>query len=358
VKVLKHSLVYHQSGLFSAWPANCGIWNWDSGGEVLVGFISGKFVEQAGHNIVPPYEHLFVRSTDGGESWGLELPSGFPDEGDAPKPLPTPLDFTDKSLALRIIGTGYHGSSTPKGAFAFSKDRGRTWNGPFALGKLVEDKVFAELGREWELTPRTDYIPLSRDTCRLMLSARSKSGGVRMDRTFWADLTEGGRSITFGGWVVPPSDSYRAVMPATVTISEKVWACAIRRRRTDEDICWVDCYGSTDGGKTWEFLSKVGETGTANGNPPALVKLPDGMLCCVFGNRTQKAMLASVSRDKGKTWSTPEPLRDDFQVDRFGDSDFGYPRLFVRKDGKLCILYYFATANYREHHIVSTIFTV
>jgi hypothetical protein len=42
----------------------------------------------------------------------------------------------------------------------------------------------------------------------------------------------------------------------------------------------VDAYGSADSGRTWTFLSRVGESGgkEQNGNPPALAALKDGRI--------------------------------------------------------------------------------
>jgi hypothetical protein len=56
--------------------------------------------------------------------------------------------------------------------------------------------------------------------------------------------------------------------------------------------CWVDAYVSHDDGRTWRFLSKVGDTGQGNGNPPALLRLRDGRLCCAYGNRDRNQLLA------------------------------------------------------------------
>ena len=55
---------------------------------------------------------------------------------------------------------------------------------------------------------------------------------------------------------------------------------------------WIDAYRSTDDGASWSFLSRVGETGGWNGNPPALARLRDGRLCCAYGNRSRRQMLA------------------------------------------------------------------
>jgi hypothetical protein len=70
-------------------------------------------------------------------------------------------------------------------------------------------------------------------------------------------------------------------------------------------------------------------------------------------------MSAKVSADNGRTWSIECRLREDFAgPDAFGDVDLGYPRAFVRPDGKVVTVYYWATANRPEQHIAATIFQV
>src|SRR5690606_35619186 len=102
---------------------------------------------------------------------------------------------------------------------------------------------------------------------------------------------DGGRSFKFVGWVVPPfddskvdhavkvkleednaqnphPDECRAVMSQTIKLKNGKLISAMRRRYKDHN--WVDAYVSEDGGKSWTFLSEVGDAGAGNGNPPAL----------------------------------------------------------------------------------------
>lgn len=66
-------------------------------------------------------------------------------------------------------------------------------------------------------------------------------------------------------------------------------------------------------------------------------------------------MIARFSPDQGATWGLEIILRDDFQVDKFGDNDFGYPRLVQRPDGRLVAIYYWATEKRPQQHIAATI---
>ena len=106
---------------------------------------------------------------------------------------------------------------------------------------------------------------------------------------------------------------------------------------------------------TWSFLSKISDTGGSNGNPPAMIQLADGRLCCVLGQRDRRIILAKYSRDDGKTWSEDQILRDGF-LSRNGWPDLGYPRLFQRPDGKLVAVYFWCTPERPETHIAATLF--
>jgi Neuraminidase (sialidase) len=155
---------------------------------------------------------------------------------------------------------------------------------------------------------------------------------------------------------VPLEDPYRAVMPAVSRLKDGSIVAALRRRdpTARASAGWI-AYGSRDNGRTWTFLSRVGETGKENGNPPALVALADGRLACAYGDRSRVKMFARLSSDGGKTWDGEVVLRDDFQPDKFGDKDFGYPRLAVNHENQIVALYYWATKDQPQHHIAATL---
>jgi hypothetical protein len=123
----------------------------------------------------------------------------------------------------------------------------------------------------------------------------------------------------------------------------------------------VECYTSNNNGVSWSSSGQVDNTGVRNGNPPALVRTPNGRLVCVYGVRRDQgsSISAKVSSDDGQSWSVEQRLRNDFVgPDAFGDTDLGYPRAFVRPDGKVVAVYYWATKNRPEQHIEATIFKV
>jgi hypothetical protein len=342
-----HVIVFSAVERFAGWPANNGLWRW-ADGEMLVGFTTGGYQVQPGHNIEPPYRSLLARSLDSGQSWQVEEPQGFVDEGEALKPLLKPLDFLAPGFALRVTGSGYHGNSEGRGGFFASTDRGRRWQGPYAFTRLGDEPELSG----FELTPRTDYLVEGSQSCLLFLSARP-AGEWGGDRVFCARTLDGGRTFRFVAWVVGPSDPYRAVMPSTVRLPSHRLVSAMRRRQMGTDEGWIDAYGSHDQGQNWQFLSRVGETGKDNGNPPALALLGDGRLCCVYGQRTTRQLLARFSADRGLTWSEPQVLRDDYHSLE-DDADLGYPRLCQRSDGALVAIYYWACQAHPYQHIAAT----
>jgi hypothetical protein len=257
---------------------------------------------------------------------------------------------------MRVVGIGYHGAKDPVGHFFASMDRGRTWRGPYRFGSLMDDPQLKGLS----FTSRTRYLATGHDSCLLFMSARpadSIPGNIATDKSFVAETTDGGKTFHFVSWIVPLTDPYRAVMPAVAQLKDGTIVAALRRRNTADNTakCWIDCYGSKDNGRTWSFLSKVGQTGTENGNPPGLTLLHDGRLACAYGDRTRGKLFARLSRNNGQSWDEEIVLRDDFQADKFGDMDFGYPQLTTNHKGELVALYYWATKVNPQQQIAVTI---
>lgn len=356
---LEHVVVAGETGQFCGWPANNGVWAWDNGQHILVGFSQGNFVEQEGHNIqgkgdsAPGIRSRLARSVDGGRTWTVEDPEPYVGEGLEATPSPGGMAFDDPGFAMRVVGIAYHGARDPLGSFFVSNDQGRNWRGPFRFNGLMDDPRLE--GREF--TSRTAYCVTGRDGCLVFMSARPKEQGGGRDKSFVAETVDGGKTFHFKSWMVPLEDPYRAVMPAISTLGDGTIVAALRRRIPDQDVCWVDAYASSDNAQTWSFCSRVGETGDHNGNPPALVALKDGRLACAYGDRTRVKLFGRLSSDGGKSWGDEVVLREDFTADKFGDNDFGYPRLVQNHRGELVVMYYWATQDRSQHHIAATLWS-
>jgi len=358
---VRHKIVAIEKDRFHAWPANNGVWQW--GDEILVGFTQGDFMLKRGHNIAGRQESLLARSRDGGETWTMFDPKRYLDDdneqflGGGKKPLTEPMKMTNDGFALRIFATGYHGNDDPEGGFFFSNDRGAKWQGPFTLNGLKDSPDL----KDKLLSPRTDYLVQSDDRCLIFISAHRDD--KRFKRIACIKTTDGGKSFEFVSWVTPETREYSGIMCQTVQLSDDEFVLAYRKIYAgSEPPDEIELYGSSDGCQTWKRLSMVKEMHSSS-NPPALVKLTDGRLCCVYGDRHVGQIQARYSEDGGKTWGPELVIRDDFQAmaadpdsQRGLNADIGYPRLVQRTDGKLVAIYYWVTAKHPQQHIAASIF--
>ncbi len=330
-----HLKVFHEPGRFGGWPANHGIWSW--GDEILVGFSISWYKDKDGHAVDPdkPRHHVLSRSMDGGKTWELEypekqgalLPRGEKSFGTAPPgieyppvtELKDPVNFTHPDLALTFRMRDAAGD-TPS-YFYYSYDRGKNWNGPYAL------PVFDTPG----IAARTDYLVEGENELLVFLTAGKSTGGE--GRTLCVKTEDGGLSWEFVSWIGPEPDGFR-IMPSTVRLSENEILTTVRRR--DGPRRWIKSWLSSDNGESWEFLGDVA-TDVGYGNPPSLIKLRDGRLAITYARREEPfGIRARISNDDGRTWSDPIILREDG-----GNWDIGYPRCVQRSDGKIVTVYYY-----------------
>ncbi len=340
-EVIKNVIVYYEPGRFGGWPANSGAWNW--GDEILVGFGKGYFEDKKDNHSInknKPIHSALGRSLDGGETWTTEERDDL--NGEGAMPCPGGINFAHPDFAM-VVNRVY---------FQVSYDRGHNWSAPYKL---------PDLGMGLQLTSRTDYLVEDRDTCLVFLSSREKMVRTEeslQDRAFCIRLQDGGKNAEFLSWMTGEPLTVRSVMPSTVRVSETELVSVLRRRidlNTEfrNDVNWVDAYGSSDNGRFWKFLSRVAYTDTTlhNGNPPSMVRLPNGRLAVTYGYRgVPYGIRARLSDDNGKSWGREIILRDDGRK-----YDLGYPRSVVRKDGKIVTIYYFGSEKNYEQHIAATI---
>ena len=169
---MEQRVAFAQEGIFAGWPANNGIWVWEDQ-EILTGCSTGRLLVQPGHNIDVDVDSILLRSKDGGETWAAERPGNYVGDQGALRVLNQALDFSTPGLALRMIGSGYHGCEEKRGGFYASLDRGAALDRALLLNGLQESSELRGLA----LTPRTDYLVFGAAEC-LGFPLRARPGKV------------------------------------------------------------------------------------------------------------------------------------------------------------------------------------
>lgn len=333
---IHHTVVYQKAGEFAGWPANHGIYSW--GDEIVVGFTVGYYRKNptGGHDIDrdKPSVPRQARSTDGGETWTVEIPSYVDQDGNqtAATELQQPIDFSNPDVALKLKG----------GNVYYSVDRCRSWTGPYTLPTF---------GRR-NLQARTDYI-LEGPKRVTAFVASAKSDSDQEGQPLCIRTTDGGLTWKLVGWIgpEPPADYGYAIMPATVRVGETGYLSMIRRGGVfdGQKRWWVEPYLSHDDGKSWYLLAEP--TIDNAGNPATLTRLESGSIAMAYGmRRSPYGIRVRVSKDDGQSWSAEQSIRSD------GTSwDIGYPRTVQRSDGKCVTIYYYHNSGTPQRYIACTI---
>ena len=324
------------------------MWGW--GDELVVGFTLGyhKTVER-GHarDKGLPFLNVQARSLDGGQTWRLEDFKGEQPGGrglsadehldaglrlkealdDHPPTLPTrPLSFSHPEFALMAARTGLERGA--RSFFYASYDRCRSWQGPYRL------PMFGETG----IAARTDYVILGDQSALLFLTANKADG--EEGKVICVRTEDGGQSFQRVAQVgaEPTGSGDFAIMPAGLLLPGGRILCALRCRRGYSGASWIDLYASGDLGRSWSYLNQpvsFREPGHS-GNPPCLLRLPDGRTALIYGNRDRPYRIcARISDDDAVTWGDEITLRAGA-----ANGDIGYARALVLPDGNVVAAYY------------------
>jgi len=194
---------------------------------------------------------------------------------------------------------------------------------------------------------RTDYLVESKNELSVFLTAAKRND--KEGHVFIARTSDGGKTWKFISWIGPEPQGF-SIMPSSVRLSKTRILTTLRCKEGDSH--WIDAWTTDDNGATWQFLNRPApSTGGSVGNPPSLLKLVDGRLALIYGYRSPPyGIRARLSNDAGLTWSKELVLRNDA-----GCWDLGYPRSVQRTDGKIVSAYYFNDSPNTERYIAATV---
>jgi hypothetical protein len=355
-------VVYRDPAIFAAWPFVHGLWAFPDG-EVLVGFTRAACAYAAPHDVVhrvvdgPAAEYVLLRSPDGGRSWpGTDLhllgTRGALERSLLGGLAAAPAEPLDLGAPDTCLTAGF--AIPPQGArhvgyLQYSRDRGRTWEGPYPTPSF---------GFVW-VQAKPDYLVRPDGVVLLFVTvARGPHDDGRPGSRFVAvyATTDGGRSWNYLSAIqasVPDAAFVNRYYASPVLLPDGRIVAALRCQ-IDGRNAWPEVWASDDGGRTWRFLARVGDWG----GPTHLLRLRDGRLLASYGYRVVPyGIRARLSEDGGQTWGRELILRDDG-----GSYDLGYPRAVQRGDGRVLVAYYMNTAadpvqcQGGVRHIAATIF--
>ncbi|MEG3152476.1 sialidase family protein [Sphingomonas sp. ZT3P38] len=365
----EHGIVYRNDREFCAWPFYCGLWI-TGDGSVVAAFkrVQTDYSEYAAVDhgqMSRKTAHLVtIRSRDGGLSWDKDSIDEVWDMAvTTPAQMPGGLDGADQApIDFASPDTLVMGGGIPtlfaRDAQAWTRistDGGVSWRAPILLP-------------QFDLTSLTHFGSSHRATRSdrtHLLGLQANTPDALSPRPLVYATTDG-RQWYFLSFITPeraPSPYYVLETPFSplphfypriLVLRDGRVLATLRYQRDARSVIWTDVHQSLDGGRTWNFLSRVNDWGA----PGDLVEMTDGRIVCVYGYRiAPSGVRYRVSEDGGRTWSSEWILRDDG-----GSWDVGYPRVVEIAPNRLLATYYINLAedavrmNGGVRHIARTIF--
>jgi hypothetical protein len=352
-----HHDVFRREGAFAGWPANYGLWSW--GRELLTVFAVGKMGARGEiHEL--DRDHPFVpcqaRSLDGGCQWRIEdfdgrLPGGPSLSADEHlendlKIRPRVRVHDDLAALERPVDFLDPETIAMCARTGLSRDSVSWFYISRSRGRHW-DGPFAFQGLELPVAARTDIVPLGTADALFILTTTKSDG--KEGRTFCARTRDGGRTFEFVSFVGDEPDGYR-IMPSSIRLTDGAIITGTRCADAAGNNGWIEMFTSYDEGASWKALGVAVENTGRGGNPPALSQVDDGRLILVYGSRDAPfGIRMRSSGSRGRTWSEETVIRDDG-----GTPDIGYPKIARTSGGGLVVVYYFNAGEGRERYIAAS----
>lgn len=363
-KRVEHAVVYRRENEFASHPYVRGFWE-TAAGHLICNF-SVATVDYRGDpnrlahtglvNGPGGRRAMTMRSEDRGRSWTIAnqdpgRPNNdvmVPRPGIDGRPAPLegigPVDFLDRNVLVSNFNHQYMAQDplirdyyndlrrtvdAPERQvfFRISKDAGHTWS----RSAMLPNDGFYSLAATESATIRPD------GHCLLFLNAVTVQG--QQSRPVVYRSMDDGTNFHFMSFVAPRDSRYEGLTlmyPRGLMLPGGRLLCTLRLDRDWAGDMWTEVHASDDGGRTWGFLSRA----TDFGAPGAPLRLRDGRLVLIYGQRLTPGIRAVVSEDEGRTWSGEIIVRDDG-----GSWDVGYPRAWEAAPGVIGVIYYYNTSD-------------
>jgi len=361
-KNVEHAIVYRRENEFASHPYVRGFWE-TAAGHLITNF-SVATVDYRGDpqrlahvglvNSAGGRRAATMRSVDRGRTWRVTNEDPRRPNNDVMVPRPGidgrpgsldelgAVDFADRNVLVSnfnhqymnqdpLIRDFYNDVKTLVEAperqvfFRISQDSGQSWS----------RSVMLPLDGLYSLAAVESSLVRPDGQCLLFLNGVTKQGAASRPLVYRS--LDAGTSFRFLSWIVPQNDPLyggtNQMYPRGLLLPSGRILCTVRVDRDWDGDMWTEMYKSDDGGRTWQYLSRVTEFGA----PGAPVRLRDGRLVVVYGQRlAPQGVRAVVSEDEGATWSPEIIIRNDG-----GSWDVGYPRAWEAAPGKVGVIYYF-----------------
>jgi hypothetical protein len=359
---IEHAVVYRRENEFASHPYVRGFW--ETGSGHLIANFSVATVDYRGDpqrlahiglvNSPGGRRAVTMKSEDRGRSWRITNEDPRRPNNDVVVPRPGidgragsldelgPVDYSDRDVLVANFNHQYMNQDPQLREFyaavkqeveaperqvfiRVSKDAGASWSRSVMLPL---DGLYSLAGVESSLV-RPD------GQCLLFLNGVTRPGAAARPLVYRS--LDAGTSFRFMSFIVPQDDPLyggtNRMYPRGLLLPSGRMLATVRVDRDWDGDMWTEVYGSDDGGRTWQHLSRA----TQFGAPAAPLRLRDGRIVLVFGQRlAPHGLSAVVSEDEGRTWSPEIVIRDDG-----GSWDLGYPRAWEAAPGKVGVLYYF-----------------
>lgn len=351
---VENVVVYSNPKEFAGWPANEGMWSW--GDEMLVGFEVAAFSEQEGDHSVDRESHkriVFARSLDGGKTWKAEE---HPEIG-SPMYLGDSDKYRQDDDQKPVPSPGGFDFSKPDFAM---KLRGTTFYTSVDRGhKWQGPYLLPEFGYDSEA--RTSYIPTGKDSCLIFMTGRvGPKDGLRYARSCVLETTDGGKTFQFLSWLgedigleVPKGkDKNQAENIFSIMPS----AVHLEGKRY---VCAVrqriDKRKWTDIFESTDggkSWTKISTLEKGSSNPATLVHLDGEKIAAVYGNRRSKPLGLAAKLSSDGGKTWSDEIVLRSDALKW---DLGYTRAVRRPDGAIVSTYYYVTEDIPQNFIAATI---